>query len=455
MTHTKLISLPDYANRILTVLESAGFEAWCVGGFVRDAIRGEEAHDVDIATNARWEQSKKLFEAQGYKVYETGTKHGTISVSCAHEIVEITTYRTEGAYSDNRHPDEVFFTSRIEDDLARRDFTMNAIAYHPVRGFCDPYQGLKDIESQTIRAVGEPSIRFSEDALRILRACRFSSQLGFSVEAQTARAMIDKKSLLNQVSVERIAHELDGFFCGAHIHDALCNCVEIIGQIIPETRAMIDFDQRTPYHIYDVLEHTAYCMENCPQTSLVRWSAFFHDIGKPPAFFLDDEGVGHFYGHAKISVDIAQKYLKLFKMPHAFTHKALLLIKHHDDVIVPQNKAVKRALRRFDEDPDLFRALCALKKGDASAQAPQCKGRIALADELELVLDEILAENEVFSLKKLAINGNDILQLSVAPGPLVGTLLEAALDAVLDEEVPNEHDKLLAYVAKLIEKTSA
>lgn len=444
-TEHSSLTLPPSARKALDLLEDAGHESWCVGGFVRDALRGVPAHDIDIATEAHWQTSKVLLESAGYKVFETGIKHGTLTVMLEGSPVEITTFRQEGTYSDSRHPDTVEFVSRISDDLARRDFTMNAIAYHPTRGFYDPYGGQKDIDQQRIKAVGVPSQRFSEDALRILRACRFASQLGFTVENPTRKAMDEAIDLLDNIAAERIAAELEGFFCGKGIHDALLEFHHFIEKVIPEAQPMHNFDQRTPYHIYDVLEHTAYCMQHCPPDSLVRWAAFFHDIGKPAAFFTDETGVGHFYGHARISVDLAQAAMRRLKLPRAFMHDVLLLVRQHDDLIAATPKAVKRALRRLDERPDLFRALCALKRGDALAQAPHCHERVSLADELEEVLDALLAQEEAFSLKDLAVTGSDIIALGVEPGPAIGSLLEAALDAVIEETVDNDRTALLRF----------
>lgn len=440
------IDLPSAACEALDLLESAGYESWCVGGFVRDALRGTAAQDIDIATAAHWQTSKTLFEKAGYKTFETGVKHGTLTVMRERTLLEVTTFRQEGVYSDSRHPDTVEFISQVSDDLARRDFTMNAIAYHPTRGFCDPYDGRKDIGIGKIKAVGIASQRFSEDALRILRGCRFASQLGFTVEEDTRKAMDETIDLLDNIAAERIATELEGFFCGSDIHDALLEFHCFIEKVIPEAQAMYRFDQRTPYHIYDVLEHTAYCMQHCPPEPLVRWSAFFHDIGKPASFFTDEAGVGHFYGHAKISVDIARTVMRRLKLPRALTHDVLLLVRHHDDLIAPTPKAVKRALRRLDERPDLFRALCALKRGDALAQAPHCHERVLLADELESILDEIVAEESAFSLKDLAIRGSDVINCGIEPGPAVGKLLDAALDAVIEETVENDRTALLSFI---------
>lgn len=450
--YSQAIKIPDYARKAVHILEEGGYEAWLVGGFVRDALRGREANDIDIATSALWEQGKKLFEAAGCKVFETGTKHGTITVGIDREVLEVTTYRSEGGYSDNRHPDRVVFHESIENDLARRDFTINAIAYHPERGLRDPYKGWGDIRSRYIRTVGNPETRFSEDALRILRAARFASQLGFSIDDPTACAMKSQKGLLDTIAVERIAHELDCFVYGDHVYSALMENIDVIGQVIPEALPMVGFYQKTPYHIYDVFEHTAYCLHYCPPTKLLRWAAFFHDIGKPNAFFTDENGRGHFYGHAKISVDIASKVMKRLRFPTTLSHRILLLVRYHDDVIKPSAKAVKRMLRKLDEDPELFRALCALKKADALSQAPHCHNRVELADDLEAILERILAENEIFSLKDLSVDGNNLLALGISAGPEIGSLLKDALDAVIDGKVPNDREALLSYIHSLHSK---
>lgn len=442
------IELPPHAAASIGVLERAGFEAWCVGGFVRDALMGRPAGDIDIATSARWEKAQAAFEAAGYRTHETGVKHGTITAIVDGEAVEITTYRIDGPYLDARHPDSVRFVRDIASDLDRRDFTMNAIAYHPQRGLFDPHDGAGDIEAGIVRAVGDPQRRFAEDALRILRACRFASQLGFAIDADTLCGMESCAPLLSSIAFERVSKELQGFVCGAHVHDALMACVDVLAELMPELAAMKGFDQRTPYHIYGVLEHTAYVMQNTPPYPLVRWAALFHDMGKPRAFFAGDDGVGHFYGHAKLSIELARPIMKRLALPSSLADDVLLLVRYHDDVIEPAPKSVKRMLRRLDGRVDLFRAMCDLKRGDALSQAPQCHGRVALADELDRVLDGILEAQEAFSLKDLAINGTDLIALGMAPGPAIGQLLEAALEAVIDEKVPNEKGALLAFVRK-------
>lgn len=441
------IPLPPQAAFALAALEEAGFEAWCVGGFVRDALLGRACADVDVATDAPWQEVQRVFEAAGCRTHETGTAHGTLTVVVEQDALEITTYRDDGAYADARHPEAVSFVRTIEEDLARRDFTMNALAYHPKRGILDPYGGVADLEARTIRAVGDPARRFSEDALRILRACRFASQLGFSIEPATYAGMMANKGQLLRISAERVTHELECLLLGAHVHDALMGTVDVLAAVLPELVACKGFEQRTPYHVYDVLEHTAFVVQNTPPSPLVRWAALFHDMGKPAAFFQDADGTGHFYGHAKISVELARAAMGRLALSPAFVGRVLTLVKHHDDVIEPTPKAVKRALARLGGDVGLFRALCDLKRGDALAQAPRCAGRVELADELEEVLGGILEANEAFTLRKLAVDGRDVMATGVRQGPAVGAVLAAALDAVIDERVPNERAALLAFAA--------
>lgn len=444
--HEHIITLPEQALLALDILERSGCEAWCVGGFVRDTLMDRPTSDIDIATAAPWDQTKDLFETAGYFVAETGIKHGTVTVIIDSTPLEITTYRTDGLYLDHRHPETVTFVQSIEEDLARRDFTMNAIAYHPQRGLFDPFDGIEDIQQHIIRAVGEPQKRFSEDALRILRGMRFVSQLGFTLEDKTYKGMCDQAHLLTTIASERVAVELEGFLLGDNIHDALMSYIDVIGIVVPEALPMKDFDQKTPYHIYDVLEHTAYVLQNTPSYPLVRWAAFFHDIGKPATFFTDDNGVGHFYGHAKISVKVARAVMKRLRMPNKLINDVLTLVKVHDDVVAATPKSIKRMIRKMGGNVDLFYALCDLKKGDAAGQAPKCANRIKLADELAQVARDLVASQEVFSLKDLAIKGGDLIAHGTPPGPEVGKLLEQALDAVIDEQVINEKEALLAYL---------
>ena len=273
------LPVPPQARRVIEVLEAAGFEAWCVGGFVRDSLLGRPVSDIDIACSALWPQTEEACLAAGMRVHRTGEKHGTVTVVCDDAAFEVTTFRVDGAYSDARHPDEVRFVRSLKEDLARRDFTINALAYHPLRGLADPFGGLEDARRGIIRTVGDPAQRFGEDALRILRACRFSSQLGFSLDGATYQAMLEGKRGLLRVSSERITAELQKLLLGGNVRDALLQTVDVLSAVLPELVAMKGFDQCTPYHCHDVLEHTARAVAGTPPYPLVRWAALFHDMG--------------------------------------------------------------------------------------------------------------------------------------------------------------------------------
>ena len=435
------ISVPDYARNALTALEDGGFEAWLVGGCVRDAILGREINDYDIATSAEWKSTEKILSDAGYAVHRTGIEHGTVTATLNGKAIEVTTYRADGGYSDGRHPDNVTFVHSIEEDLARRDFTINAMAFHPDRGLLDRSDGMGDLQSGILRVVGEPRKRFTEDGLRILRACRFASQLGFEIEPETLQAMKTSKSMLMRVSSERITHELDALLLGDHVHDALMETVDVLGAVLPEIVACKGFDQKTPYHVYTVWEHIAWVVQRSPKTRLARWAALFHDVGKPGACF-EENGRCHFYGHALLSVALAKGAMERLVMSPAFINRVLTLVRIHDDQIGATPKSVRRALAKLDGDVELFRTLVGVKRADALAQSELGKPRIELADKLDRILDEVLAENQAFTIKQLAINGNDVMAMGIPKGPEVGKALEAALDAVIDERVENERETL-------------
>jgi len=439
------VTLPTYVNETLRVLEDEGHEAWCVGGCVRDAVLGRAVHDYDLACSARWDEAKQVLESRGITVHETGAKHGTITAVVEGHAIEITTYRTESGYSDGRHPDEVKFSRSIEEDLARRDFTMNALAYHPDRGLLDCWGGWEDIHDGVIRVVGDPVTRFKEDGLRILRACRFSSQLGFSIHPETLQAMVSCKMMLSRVSAERITHELDCLLLGENVHDALMATVDVLVAILPEIAACKGFDQHTPYHIYDVWEHIAWVVQYAPPTRLARWAALLHDIGKPAACFFEGERA-HFFGHPQLSVILAEPLLKRLLIGPSFSKQVLTLVRIHDVQIAATRKSVRRALAKLDGDVELFKTLIGLKRADALAQSDLNKQRLELTYELERILDEIQTTEAAFTVKQLAINGSDVMEAGIPAGRAVGLALQSALDAVIDERIPNERDALLEFV---------
>lgn len=443
------LPLSDSALEALRVLEDAGFEAWAVGGCVRDFLMGRSGGDVDICSSALWEEAEQCFFAAGWRVERTGTKHGTITAILNHEAFEITTFRSDGVYTDLRHPNDVHFVKTLEEDLARRDFTINAIAYHPDRGFVDKYGGMEDIENGVIRCIGDPNVRFCEDALRILRGCRFRSQLGFTFDPDTFQAMFVNKCLMVHISAERTQRELDRFLLGDHVKDAIMETVDVLSAILPELISCRGFDQQSQYHIYDVLEHTAHVVGNTPPDLLTRWAALFHDIGKPGAYFTHGDDIGHFWGHARISMLMAQGIMYRLKMPAAFAEKVLLLVKIHDDTIECRPKAVRRVLARMGGDVKLFEALCDLKRADALGKAAFCHVRADEAMALKACMQRVIDEGMAFSLKHLAVNGNDVLAAGIKPGPEIGVALQKALEAVINERVENDHEALLNYIRDL------
>lgn len=436
--------LPAGVSRALSMLEDAGYEAFIVGGCVRDALRGITPKDYDITTSALPEETKAVF--RDCRVIETGIQHGTVTVMMDGMPLEITTYRTEGTYSDNRHPDSVSFTTSLREDVARRDFTMNAIAYSPVRGLIDYFGGAEDIRGGIIRCVGDPDTRFREDALRMMRGIRFASVLGFRVEENTAAAIRENKERISAVSAERIRVELTKLLCGANVKNVLMDWWDVLGVVIPEILPMHGFDQRTPYHIYDVWEHTAVAVSETPPVTHLRLSAFLHDIGKPPSFFTDEKGVGHFYGHPAVSEKMAEEILARLKYDNVTRRRVLILVKEHDRIIEPTETAVKRALSRLT--PEVFFNLLIIKRADNLAQSPNYRDRLATYDRIESMAQDILERNECISVATLAVNGGDLIAIGMKPGKSIGEMLSRLLEQVIRGELANEKEELLAYVKK-------
>ena len=422
----------------------AGYEAYLVGGCVRDAIMGREVNDFDITTNATPEEMQEVFKNE--KTFETGIKHGTITFVFNGENVEITTYRLDGEYEDNRHPKNVEFTRSLTKDLSRRDFTVNAIAYNEESGFVDMFSGVSDIENKVIRAIGDPEKRFSEDALRILRGIRFSSVLGFSIEENTKKAMVKLKHLLKNISKERIAVEINKFVLGKNVKNAILENYEILGEIIPEFIAMKGFDQRTPWHIYDVLTHTAIAVENAPPVLRLRLTVLLHDTGKVHTFFEDENGIGHFYGHGEISHQIAEKFFREYKYDNLTREKVLKLIKLHDLRIPEDRLFIKKQLNRMGEER--FFDLINMERADNLAQNPE-KVDMAHFDIIENMAREIIEEAQCLSLKTLAINGSDLIKNGHNPGKNIGIILDEILNEVIEEKIPNEREVLLKRATEL------
>ncbi len=435
------IDIPVQVRQVMQKLADAGFSAYIVGGCVRDALRGESPHDWDMTTSAEPLQTKACFA--DYPVIETGLQHGTVTVVADHMPIEITTYRIDGDYSDNRRPDSVTFTKNLRDDLSRRDFTVNAMAYHPDEGLIDLFGGQTDLQEKRIACVGNAAARFDEDGLRILRALRFASVLDFSIAPETADAIHAQKDLLRGISAERIFAELSKLLCGSGAVRILREYADVLFVIMPELQPMHHFEQHNIHHCYDVYEHTLHVLENVPPTPMLRFAALLHDSGKPAAFFTDERG-GHFHGHAEISTEIAKTVLTRLKSDRKTFDTVCRLVEHHD--VVFQFDCFERQLKRwvnrigFEET----RMLILLHLGDVSAQSELDRAqRVAESHEMLAILDRLEQSDACLSLKKLALSGDDLLAMGIPQGKAIGAALQSLLEQVMDGSLPNERNALL------------
>ncbi len=435
----------ENARFLIRKLQESGHEAYLVGGCVRDMLMGAVPHDFDITTSATPDEMLEVFS--DFKVIPTGLKHGTVTVLICGEPYEITTYRCDGEYSDHRRPERVTFSARLEDDLARRDFTVNAMAYNDRDGIIDLFGGREDIKNGIIRAVGNPRERFNEDALRILRALRFASEKNFIVEAETGRAIFEGIPLLAYVSAERIFSELKRLLMGEGVFRVLDEFSAVMGAIVPPLAPCIGFDQNNYHHIYDVYTHTAHAVALCPKDATVRLAALLHDVGKPCTYSVSD-GVGHFYGHPAKSVELAREALNALKSDNETKDTVLSLIKYHDHVIEVSEKAVRRMLGKLGKERLLM--LLELKTADNLAQAPEYHGRVKQYEQIRAIMDAVLAKDDCFSLAALAVRGGDIIALGVPKGREVGRILDELLALVIDGELPNEKSALLEKARELM-----
>lgn len=432
----KEFDLPSGIRRVIDRLEQAGYPCYVVGGAVRDWLAGRAPHDYDLCTAALPQQTEELFGDS--TVIETGLKHGTVSILIDGAMVEVTTFRTEGAYSDGRHPDHVEFVTDIERDLARRDFTVNAMAWSPMYGLCDPFGGQEDLKKRLLRCVGDPDARLQEDALRILRALRFSAQRGYEIEPLTADALRRNKEGLEKISAERITVELLQIVCGAHVGNVLMEYSDIIAQILPEIQPMIGFEQHNPYHKYDVWEHTVRALESVRPEPVLRLAMLFHDCGKPHAYTMDDKGIGHFYGHPKLSCEITKNAVARLRLSTQMEQQLLYLVRHHDTPLGHNAKHVRRKLAVHGEET--FRQLLAVKKADGVGQSTTPKNLTELM-EIEQLLEQILQKDSCLTRKDLAVNGRDLMEWG-ASGKEIGFYLSAMLSHVLDAPESNTREQL-------------
>ena len=453
--------LPESARKAISVLQEAGKQAFVVGGFVRDAVLDRPCHDVDIATDALWYITRDCFIQAGIRVVETGAAHGTVTAIIDGDPIEITTFRTDGTYTDHRRPDSVRFVKSIEEDLSRRDYTVNAMAWNPATGLVDPFGGLGDIAARRMRCVGEPSRRFEEDALRIIRGTRFASQLAFDIEDKTACAIRGQAPQLGMVAVERIAQEYDKLVRGPNAVAVLRAFPEVAWQAVPHVRPMVGFDQRSRWHCYDVWEHCLHALELLPSDApgVLRHATLLHDVGKPSCFTVDVEGRGHFYGHEEAGAKLIVEDFRRLRWQGDEVKLLEYLVRYHDRPIEPTPRGIRRALSRASDalNVDAQRAcralelLLMLKRADTVSHAPRAVPK--RLRELEAVQAQFQAEVErgsAFCMADLAVNGRDLIAMGVPRGPQIGYILKRLLREVVDGVLPNESAALLARAAELM-----
>lgn len=465
------------ADNLIKMLEEAGYEAYYVGGCVRDFLMAKRCQntchfvtfsgDIDVTTSATPDEMKKVFA--GCRYFETGIKHGTLTVMTHGEDgsslpVEVTTFRTESGYSDSRHPDRVEFVRSLEEDLKRRDFTINAMAMDISGNVIDLYGGMDDLNAKAIRAVGDPDERFGEDALRIMRAMRFAAVLGgktgcgaFAIEKKTEEAMLRNRQLLENISEERIYAELKKLVMGANAGDVIRKYVDILGVMMPELLAMKGFQQHNPYHRYDVLEHCIRAMEKLGETCTspedfpLKFAGLLHDVGKPETFFRDENGIGHMYGHPAAGEKLADRIMSRLKADNDTRQHVCSLVKHHDIVFEKDRKLLKRWMNRYT--PELLLEILRLKRADNFATGNMSDELALKFDEIEQMIIEILEEGECFGLKNLKITGSDILEAAGAdkgPGKWVGDVLGRLLEEVIDGSLENKKEALVKRAVELI-----
>ena len=432
--------LPPYVIQCIDALEQAGFAAYAVGGCVRDACLGRTPHDYDLCTAAMPEETEAVFA--NYRLVLAGKKHGTVGVVTDGGVVEITTFRTEGNYRDNRHPEWVEFVPEIEKDLARRDFTVNAMAYSPTRGYADPFGGREDLRNHILRAVGQPETRFQEDSLRILRGIRFAVRYGLAIEPATAAAMESQAYLMDNLARERVFDELCKLLPAIQA-EGLLRFAPILAQVIPELAPMIGFDQRTRHHAYDLFTHTAHVTGAVPGELALRWAALLHDVGKIPCMTVDDAGQAHYYGHAQESAKMAEAILRRLKAPNELREQVVALIERHMTFLLPDKKFLRRWIGKLGWET--MEALLLLQEADMGSKGTGKPEEMEQFSLLRNLLEEIRAENACLTLKDLAVNGRDLMALGYQ-GKAIGQALDLLLEQVLDEQLPNEKEALLNHL---------
>ena len=442
------IRLPDKVNKVIETLTSAGYEAYAVGGCVRDSVLGRVPNDWDITTSARPEETKRLFP----RTIDTGIKHGTVTVMLDQEGFEVTTYRIDGDYEDNRHPKEVTFTANLEEDLKRRDFTVNAMAYNEQSGLVDIFGGVRDIEQGVIRCVGNAEDRFTEDALRMLRAVRFSAQLGYRIEDKTKQAIRKLAPNLQMISAERIQAELVKLVTSKH-PDYLRTAYEtgITQQVLPEFDKCMETAQNNPHHCYSVGEHILHSMLGTAPDKVLRLGMLFHDIGKPQTLTIDERGITHNKGHAETGEKMTKEILRRLKFDNNTIDKVSKIVLYHDREIGPTNSSVRRAVNRIGED--VFPMLFAVRYADILAQSDyRREEKLQRLAYIKEIYEGICRRQECLSLKSLAVTGSDLMALGMPAGKEIGVLLKELLEIVLEEPERNTREELLSICKERIQE---
>ena len=443
------MNIPEDVRWIIGQLNQQGYEACAVGGCVRDMLLDKEPEDWDITTSARPEQVKAVFR----RTVDTGIAHGTVTVLRGHQGYEVTTYRIDGVYVDGRHPEQVTFTPSLEEDLKRRDFTINAMAYNETEGITDLFGGGEDLAQGMIRCVGNPMHRFGEDALRMMRAVRFAAQLGFTIEEATLAAIKELAPTIRKISAERVRTELLKLLVSPHPEKLrLLYETGLTAYILPEFDRMMETAQNTPYHCYSVGNHTLAVLCHVPPVPALRVAALLHDVGKPDCRRADESGRDHFFGHAGRGAELAKGILKRLKFDNDTLRVAEKLICHHSDAIEPTQKQVRRMLNRVGED--IFPLLLLLMEGDNMGKTPEgTNERLERLRQVHQIYQEIVKRQDCVSLKTLQLTGDDLLAVGIPKGRQIGVLLQYCLELVLEDPGKNQHDVLLQAALEKHEET--
>lgn len=433
------MDMPKNVDTAINLLQSAGFEAYAVGGCVRDSLLGKTPNDWDITTSAKPEDMKSVFI--NFHCIDTGIKHGTVTVVIDGEPLEITTFRLDGEYEDNRHPKSVTFTSNLGADLGRRDFTVNAMAYSKMTGTVDLFGGQNDLKNKIIRCVGDPDRRFNEDALRILRALRFASALDFEIEEKTAQSLLKNCALLGNISEERIAKELLKLVCGKGAKRILTDFAPVLFEILPELQPMYKNSHDNPHHCYDIYEHTLIAVESIDPEPTLRFAMLLHDCGKPAVKKFDENGVAHFYGHQRISAEISAQILARLKVSNKFRDEILFLVSNHDRWELYENtEKMPRYLSKFGLDGVLN--LLKVMRADVLAQSPEYRYRLDQIADAEETAKNLAAQKPCLSLSELQINGRTLMDIGIPQGRKLGAVLAQLLDEVIDGVTKNTQEVL-------------